>query len=431
MILLPLAVFAASIPSDVTEFDLSNGIHVISRTVQGGEVEGVSLFLLGGSRLLEEETQGIEAFALEAAMTGSEGFPDLRWREIMDITLAEWSASYNYDYSRYHLKCLSEDLPILLEGFSDCLLNPSLDSSAVSRVRGSQVSSVTTELEDPDNRIWLVANRGFMGKGHPYMLRPEGYPETLSGFTAEDARSWLERRIRAVNLLITHAGPTTPDSLRSLLEVTFGLVPPGGDSLPPVPGFFLGADTLCVEYDEVQTAYMVVKFPAPPGDHAEFAAYSVACGVIDELLWQVLRTDNALTYATYAGATGNYVRNWGYMYVSTPEPAVAAPLMVEVFNTVASGESDPSLFTDIASSRRTIGGIQAQSMATQCLMMGAGYITSGDWSAPYRLQEAYENVSPEEAARVLSDWADPAGWGIISDSVMAVGIEPLPLGRRP
>ena len=103
-----------SVPEDVTEFDLSNGIHVITRTVPGGEVEGFSMFLEGGSRMLSPETRGIEAFALEAALTGSTDFPPDRWRELMDLTLAEWTSSYNYDLSRCHLKCLSEDLPVLL-----------------------------------------------------------------------------------------------------------------------------------------------------------------------------------------------------------------------------------------------------------------------------------------------------------------------------
>ncbi len=208
-------VLLASVPDNVTEFDLDNGIHVISRTVTGGEVEGLSFFLVGGSRVLDESNQGIEAFALEAALTGSDTYPDERWREIMDTTLASWNASYNYDYSRYHLKCLSEDLPLLLDGFADCLLSPELDPQIVERIQSSQLVALQSDLEDPDNRIWLVANRGFMGSGHPYLLRPSGIPSTLASFDVEDVREWLTGRIKSGNIVIAHAGPADDRSERS------------------------------------------------------------------------------------------------------------------------------------------------------------------------------------------------------------------------
>ncbi len=418
-----------SVPSDVTEFDLSNGIHVISRTVPGGDVEGVSVSLVGGSRVLDRESQGIEAFALECAMTGSLRYPDQRWRDIMDLTLAQWSASYNYDYSRYHLKCLSEDLPLLLDGFADCLMNPLLDSSAVARVRSSQLASVSAELQDPDNRIWLVANTGFMGADHPYMLRPEGYPETLSSFTSEDARQWLSGRVRSGNILITHSGPSDALYLSGLLEQTFGQIPPGGDSIPEVPEFSIAADTLILEQDETLTAYSVVKFEAPPSGDPDLAAYSTACSVIDELMWQVLRTDNALTYAAYSGATDSYARNWGYMYVSTPEPVRADELMAGIFRQVASGDVEQDLVTGVANNQRTLAGIRAQSMDTQCWMLGSGHISAGDWRALYMLQDSYRNITAEDAAEALSGWAGSAGWGIIADSAVVSfdELEPLPL----
>lgn len=408
----------ASVPENVTEFDLANGIHVISRTVSGGEVEGLSFFLIGGSRVLEESNQGIEAFALEAAMTGSDTYPDERWREIMDVTLASWNASYNYDYSRYHLKCLSEDLPLLLDGFADCLLEPELDSVAVGRVQNSQLVALQSELEDPDNRVWLVANKGFMGAGHPYLLRPDGIPSTLSAFDVEDVREWLSSRIKSGNILITHAGPTPPEQIAEMLEVSFGRIPEGGDAIPSVPEFGIDRDTVIAETDETLSAYCVVKFKAPPAGNADLPAYITACLVVDEMLWQVLRTDNALTYAVFGGSSNSYRRNWGYMYISTTEPVLSATLMTGVFRDVASGNVDQSLVTGVANNYRTTQGINAQSMDTQCRMLGNGYISAGDWRAPYLLQESLEDMTVYEISRALSDWALDAGWGIIADSTV-------------
>ena len=416
-LLFTLVLFAA-VPENVTEFDLDNGIHVITRTVTGGEVEGLSLFLVGGSRVLSESNQGIEAFSLEAALAGSDTYPDERWREIMDTTLASWNASYNYDYSRYHLKCLSEDLPILLDGFADCLLEPELDAQIVERIQNSQLVALQSDLEDPDNRIWLVANKGFMGAGHPYLLRPDGIPSTLASFEVEDVREWLTDRIKSGNIVITHAGPTSPEQLEALLEVSFGRIPEGGDILPEVPEFGIERDTIVVEDDETLTAYAVVKFKAPPSGNVDIPAFSTAMSVVDEMLWQVLRTEHALTYAPSGGSTNSYRQNWGYMYISTAEPVLSATLMAEVFQNVAMGNVDQSLVTGIANNNRTIQGIGAQSMDTQCWMLGSGYITVGDWRNSYELQESLGDMTVYEVTRALTDWADAAGWGIIADSAV-------------
>jgi len=404
-----------TVPENVTEFDLSNGIHVISRTVSGGEVEGVSFFLIGGSRVLNESNQGIEAFALEAAMAGSESYPDERWREIMDVTRASWNASYNYDFSRYHLKCLTEDLPLLLDGFADCLLNPELDPQIIERIQNSQLIDLQSELENPDSRVWLVANKGFMQEGHPYLLRPDGVPSTLSSFTALDISNWLTSRIKAGNILITHSGSTSPEELALLLEESFGEIPEGGDVIPEVPQFGISCDTLVLEEEETLSAYVVVKFNAPPSGSEDLAAFSTACGVIDERLWQVLRTENALTYAPGGGSTTSYQQNWGYMYASTTQPVLASTLIREVFADVAAGNIDPAVVTGVANNNRTIQGINGESMGTQCYMLGSSYITSGDWKTSYLMQDALEGTTVEDITRVLNEWVTSAGWGVIAD----------------
>ena len=176
----------ASVPGNVEEFTLSNGIPVITRTIDNNEIEGVSLFIIGGSSALTEETQGLERFSLECAMMGSEDYPGPLWRELMDRTQAEWTSSFNYDYSRYHLRCVREDLPVLLTAFGNSLLNPELDPQAFEQVRTSTIQDLQEKYSDPDSWIWFVANDAFM-PGHTYRRLPDGTLETVSSFTIDDA----------------------------------------------------------------------------------------------------------------------------------------------------------------------------------------------------------------------------------------------------
>jgi predicted Zn-dependent peptidase len=406
----------ASVPADVEEFTLSNGIPVITRTLDNNEIEGVSFFIIGGSSALVEETQGLERFSLECAMMGSEDFPGPQWRELMDRTQAEWTSSFNYDYSRYHLKCISEDMPVLLSAFGDCLLNPELGSRAFEQVCESTIQDLQEKYNDPDSRIWFVANDAFM-PGHTYRQLPDGTVETVSSFTIEDVSDMLEQRIRSGNLLITHAGPTDPEKLRDILEQSFGEIPVGGQEFQQVEAFTLNSDTIVVQHREVPTAYAVVKFNAPPQGHEDIETFNAALTVVSDLLWQVLRTDNALTYATFSGAT-NYRENWGYMYVSSPQPVLACSLMAGVLAEAIEKPMNKNIVRGTIEKSRTLENLSAASKDNQCWMMGNFEICTGDWRNAYIAFDNFSELSAEDIRAVLSRWIGYGAWGIIADTTV-------------
>lgn len=426
-----ITILLALLPGHVSRFDLHNGITVVSRWIPG-EVEGLSVFVIGGTRLRDQESQGLEALALEAAMAGGGRYPGERWRELMDRTRAELTGSYNYDFSRIHLRCLTEDLPLLAHGLADCLGSPELSEAAVERVRRQAVSQLSLELVDPDQRVWLAANEGFMPAGHPYLLRPQGTVETVASVSAVDMRALLESRIKAGNLLITHAGPTDPQALRTILEGSFGSLPPGGETPPPIPHLGAPRDTMTVRRMNATTTYAVVKFAAPPAGHPDQPPFQAAMMVVDELLWQVLRTDNALTYAAGAGVTTAYAENWGYMHVTTSSPSTACSLMTEVLRKVALGDVEPELINGVIRTLITMEGIQAQRMDTQCYLLGVGMLTTGEWGVFLDAAERFGDLSPRDLSAALLKWADTAAWGIVTGNEPELNIvAPVPLGIHP
>lgn len=413
-VILLLASAEAEIPEDVTEFTLSNGIPVISRTVDNNSIEGLSMFIIGGSSALTQETQGLERFALECAMMGSEEYPGPRWREMMDRTQAEWTSNFNYDYTRYHLKCITQDMHMLLNAFGDCLLNPELDFEAVSQVRTRTIQDIQQKYNDPDSWIWYVANDAFMPE-HTYRSLPDGTAETLEGFTSEDVIDMLELRIRSGNLLITHAGPTAPDELRIILEEAFGDIPRGGQEYPDVEPFEVESDTLAIHHRPISTAYAVVKFNAPPQGHPDQMPFSAAMRVISDRLWQVLRTENALTYATYSGAT-TYRENWGYMYVSSPRPIEACSLMAAVMRSAIDEPVDEDIVRGTVEKTVTLMNMRAASKSDQCWMMGSYQIATGDWRNAYTEINNLSEVTSQELSSVLGEWIENGAWGIIADT---------------
>lgn len=424
-------VIAALVPGDVTEFRLSNGIPVVTRTLPG-DVEGLSLFLIGGTRVQDPDNQGLEAMALEAAMDGGGDFPGERWREVMDRTRASLTGSYNYDFSRIHLRCLSEDLALLIHGLRECLAFPELSDHTVERVRSRTLSQLSIDLAHPDRMVWRVSNQGFMPENHPYLLRPDGTIETVSEATGTDLRGLLEERIHAGNLLITHAGPTEPGALKEILENSFGIFPPGtpADLRVEPPGAL--RDTLVVEELEAATTYIVVKFRAPPPGHGDQPAFEAAMMVADHLLWQILRTDHALTYAAGAGVTTDYSGNWGYMYATTSSPRAACSLMTLALASIAEGDVDPEILPGAVRTRITIEGVRAETMDAQCRLLGSGTLAAGHWRTFFNPGERYGDLTLHHLSASLRKWVDTGAWGIVTRDRNGLDMtSPFPLGIHP
>ena len=236
----------------------------------------------------------------------------------------------------------------------------------------------------------------------------------------------LDQRIRSGNLLITHAGPTQPQELRSILELAFGNIPEGGQEYPQVEPFTMNTDTIVFQHREVPTAYAVVKFNAPPQGHEDLLPFSTAITVVNDLLWQVLRTDNALTYATFSGAT-NYRENWGYMYVSSPQPVLACSLMAGVLADVIENPVDEGIVQGTIEKSRTRANLMAESKDDQCWMMGNFEICTGDWQNAYTVFDNISELSSADLSAVLDRWVGYGGWGIIADTTV-VSVEQLQPG---
>lgn len=406
---------ASRLPA-VQQFVLGNGITVLHRQTTDNEVTGFSFFLIGGISALDEATQGLEAFSLECALAGSELHPAPEWREIMDVTRASWTASYNYDWSRYHLTCLGEDLPILLEGFASCLLEPELAEASVERVRAKFLHDLSSTLGDPDRLVWLVTNRVFL-EDHPYSLRPDGTVETIPALGVDHIEEYLDRRIKGGNILLVHVGPTPLSELARMLEDTFGAIPPGGGDAggpppidPPGPG-------VVVEHREVPTSYAVCKFVGPDIGSADHPVLRVAMNVLSQRLTDVLRTGRGLTYAVYSGLT-SYRRNWGYLYVSSPDPVRACSTMARVYTSMGVEPLDEEWVRGTVNEWRTLELLGDESRAAQCLKLGRAFLATGDWRTAYTCLDVAERVTAVDVRDVLSAYGSEPVWGLILDTTV-------------
>lgn len=104
------------------------------------------------------------------------------------------------------------------------LTAPRFDESAVARVRGQLLAELAHDVHQPRyiaGRLWWHNALG----DHPYAQPVQGTPESVARITTADMRALVHDRFAKDALLIGVVGDITPETLKGLLDKTFGNLP--------------------------------------------------------------------------------------------------------------------------------------------------------------------------------------------------------------
>lgn len=123
--------------------------------------------------------------------------------------------------TRFTVKCLVEDLDLLLDILTDCLYHPTFPAEYVDRRRG-QVLTAIQQREESTGAMSALAFSDLMYPGHPYGASALGYADTIAAITREDIASFYRRCYGPHHMGITMVGAVPADKGLDLLERAFG-----------------------------------------------------------------------------------------------------------------------------------------------------------------------------------------------------------------
>ncbi len=121
---------------------------------------------------------------------------------------------------------LALDAPVILEIFSDVLLNPSFPSAAIAREKASQIAALEEALSDPLHTCFAQLRRThFSGSG--YGLDSLGSLDSLAKIERLDLVAHHSRHFNASNLTLAIAGDFDPDHMIARIEAQLSSLPAG------------------------------------------------------------------------------------------------------------------------------------------------------------------------------------------------------------
>ena len=221
------------------------------------------------------------------------------------------AASFRYDLGddavSVSAKFLTENRDDSLALLRASLIEPTFETGAVDRVRRQILSSLRSDLKDPEKIASRAFDRLAFGD-HPYATDYQGTLESMAALTREDIVAAHKGALAKDRLFVSAVGDITPEELAQVLDDLLGDLPQTGREMPGPAGFALEGGQTIIDFETPQSVALFGHRGIDRQSPDFFAAYLLNVilggGGFDSRLMEEVREKRGLTYGV-----GSYLVN--------------------------------------------------------------------------------------------------------------------------
>ncbi|MCI0660422.1 MAG: insulinase family protein [Acidobacteria bacterium] len=382
-----------------TDFITANGLKTIHRHVPGNDVVAVQVYFRGGTRNINEKNAGIETAMLEVIQQGSKNFPKSTLNRELSRMGTILDSAGSYDFSLIAMRCVRRNFDRSWQLLTDVILHPLIDEKEVALVKDQIVSGLRQQDDTPEGEVQVLSNK-LLYTSHPYYNSPEGTVESVSRMTAADLKAHHASMLATSRMLVVVVGNVPPEEIKQKVETSFSSIQRGSYKNVAPPDF-THAKTPEFRLVEkgVKTNYIRGTFAAPPLDHPDYPAFSIAINILQQLFFQEVRVKRNLSYGADATLL-THGANSAFISVTTPKPNETISVMFDQMeflqNQVILREPLKSIvggFLTHYYTKLETNDAQAVKLA-EYELLGGGWRRLGTWF------DEVQKVTPEDIQRV-------------------------------
>ena len=345
---------------------LKNGIPVVIKRSTSNRILTLKAVLTGHVSYTPLSKAGLESVMLTMLTRGSAHYTYEDIQRMMFETSSDIvPRTGSFDLTSLDLVTLDTYFPRLFPMYADAILHPSWNAEEFPRVISDFKLQKQQEESDPFSVAGLKLDAKFFA-GHPYAAAGEGVGDSLDHISLDDLRAYYSQAVTSGRLFLVAVGDFDPKVLVPLLEGSFGTLPRAVSPRPPVPSFqgTVTPDLLVAPFPRSEgLAYVKGQFAMPSPDSPEYAASLVAFDLLDDILFEILRTRNGACYSVAANVDGA-AASWGDITVfRTTVPGKVKPLVDQAIGVLASGRSMSGNVTVSAAGKSGLGSAAAAQAA--------------------------------------------------------------------
>ena len=382
-----------------TDFTLANGLKTIHRQVTGNEVVAVQIYFRGGTRNITEKNAGIESLMFEAAQQGTKNFSKSQLnRELARMGTIIDSAG-GYDFSVIAMRCVRKNFDRSWDLLTDIILNPLFDEKEVALLKDQTINGLRQQDDNPESSVAILSNK-LLYSSHPYDNSPDGTVESVGALTAADLKAHHAKILGAGRMVAVVVGNVTSVEIRQKIESSFGKLSKGDFKNETIQAF---AKAKAPEFEvikrNVATNYIRGTFAAPPLDHPDYPAFSVAIDILGQLFFQEVRVKRNLSYGADATVLSNRA-NSGFLTVTTPKPNETIRVMFDQIDFLQRQTIREDGLSAIVSGFLTKYYTKLETNDAQAARLAEYELLGGNWHNLLTWIDSVNRVKPEDITRV-------------------------------
>ncbi len=331
-----------------------------------------------------------------------------------DSLAASFSFSVTDDALSISARMLSENREEAAKLLRAALFEPRFDEASINRVRGQVLSSITSDLKDPDE----IANRtmdNILFGDHHYASSLNGTTESVTALTRDDLLTAHQAVFAQDRVYIAAVGDINEEALAVFLDDLLAGLPEQGAPVPPAAELDIPGGVTVIPFNTPQSVARFFQPGIEREDPDYFAAmvmnHLLGGGSFESRLTDEVRKKRGLTYGVYSYLASRDLASIYAGGVSSANASIAEA--IEVIR-----EEWAKLATDGATQEEVDDAKTYLTGAYPLRFDGNGTIANimvsmQTWGLPVEYigtrNQRVEAVTLEDVNRVASELLDPEG----------------------
>ncbi len=208
----------------IHKFVLDNGVRVLVEPVGYVQSAAIGLWCATGSRHEHQNEAGITHLIEHMLFKGTSRRTAKEIAESIEGRGGSLNAFTDKESTCYYCRVLADDAVNGIDVLTDMMLDSLMDPEELQREERVVLEEIKRSEDEPSDHVHELHLQKRWGD-HPLSKPIAGTPESVSGFTREDIRKYMDRRYRAENVLLAVAGNVDPETIRRAAEDSLGKLP--------------------------------------------------------------------------------------------------------------------------------------------------------------------------------------------------------------
>ena len=241
--------------SSLYKSTLPNGVRILVESVDHVQSAAVGLWCKTGSRHERDDEAGITHLIEHMLFKGTETRTAKQIAESIEGRGGHLNAFTDKESTCYHARILADDVPNAVDVLSDMMRHSLIDPDELGREAKVVLEEIKRGEDEPSDQVHELHLENRWGN-HPLGKPIIGTKESVSGFTQENIRTYMDRQYRGENIMLAIAGKVDAQQVHDLAAQFLGDLPSGAEngSVPRPAGT---ASDVYIEKDVEQVHFCI------------------------------------------------------------------------------------------------------------------------------------------------------------------------------